>query len=149
MTIKKVKLEALKDCCGALLMHDFFTTGRSLTLNTWTESQRDYYKITQEWVDKKNKEENRESTEEYRNRLDTEIKFYINCYKGKKSYILAFLNVSEIELGIEEILLDNDFEVLVPETYNPTGTRITMYIHHLQPRSKSKVTSVLGKKDAA
>lgn len=144
----KVVTEQLKNCCGIYLMNHFFKHHDPYKVSDYSTYDQKYYGVDQKFIDARNAAEFTETDEQYQNRIRPEVQAQVSSLKNKKSYIIAVLNSEEIKSGAEEVLLDEGFEVLVPETKNPTGSSITFYICHLLPQAKDKkvVTSVLSKK---
>lgn len=149
--VQAVSNKQIDLCCGVYFLSNFFKNEDPYKISQWgaTEYDRKRYNpnlvIDQKYVDKFNKDNGRETKDEYHSRIRTSLINAIDSLKNKKSYYLAILNSIEVK-QIGDIFLDLGFEVLVPETKNPTGSAITMYIYHLLPREKKAVTSVIKKK---
>lgn len=139
---RPVQIRQMDYCCGAYFLFDFATGGER-----WALTQtRQYYgrnSLTQEEADKLNDQSFRESKKDHHSRVRTSIQEHINTWTMKKSYLLAITNKLEKDQGVEEILKDLGWEVMIPETRNPTGSSITMWVYHLLPKVKEKTKSAL------
>jgi hypothetical protein len=93
-------------------------------------------------IDNCNKENAAETKEEYETRILSFLRHKIEYHKGNQSYLLVSLNSSEIK-STEHLLFQVGFEVLIPETINPGGSKITLYVHYMKPDVKQE--SILNK----
>lgn len=154
--VNKVEITTIQNCCGALVLYNFFKNPDPWTKETysnalgWSENTWNYYGIktfpqVEDYLAKKHIEFGCEVLDEYKIRIRNSVEQWIETYKGKRSYILITLNSKEKELGAEDVLLGLGFEVLVPQTNNPNGTNITLYIYHLLPKVQEEVKSILSK----
>lgn len=142
----KVTLTLFTNCCGIYNLNHFFQNKPYL----WQQNGTDFHPyagyFSQKDVDEKYNipQGLTEDTEDkWVSRVKKEIQQWIDAYKNKKSYFLAAMNSEESKV-LEKTLLDLGFEILVPETKNPTGTAITLYIYHLLPRDSKPVKSILS-----
>lgn len=138
----KVTVEQINRCCGAYLMHSFDRMVEPITLSRFRQIYNGSATDEQHkaWL-----KDNCETLEEHKKRIRFQVSTFQSDWKNKKAYFLAITNSKEKQAGVDEILLDLGFEVLVPTMKNPTGTDITMFIYHLLPRKKEETKSVLKK----
>lgn len=141
--IPKVSVHDFYGCCGIKILYNF-GTAPAYNLGSY-RSATGNYSTTQAQLDKYN-DDNCETSKEFAERLGGQLKALQKEWASKKSYFLAVTNQIEEQNGAGKILLDNGFEVLVPETRNPTGSLITTYIWHLLPKPAADQKSSLKKK---
>lgn len=125
-------------CCGIVIPHTFYKnnprTAQDLGYGNSTDAERAAARYNL------NGEFNETSDEAWVKRIREFLEQWCKEYQGKKSYFLLTLNAKEAEV-LEPLMLDLGFEILVPDTHNPTGTSFTLYIYHLL--SKNEVKSIL------
>lgn len=137
-----VQLHGFENCCGIYILNNFFRNKPKIFGElgfTKYEGYRD-----QEHVDTSYNKEygmNEPDVDQWKARIRKQIKQQTDMYLNKKSYLLAVLNKDEAEL--HDVFIEEGWEVLVPETRNPTGTSITMYIYHLLPKQVKPTESIL------
>lgn len=139
----KVMIQDFPRCCGAFIIHTFDTRYTPKNLKDY-HSNVNPLGTQQEFETYVKK--NCETPEEYQNRITSQVNYWIATYKDRKSYFLAITNEVEKKHGTEEILKDLGFEVVIPETRNPTGTKITTWVYHLLPKEKDKKESIFKKR---
>lgn len=133
-------LSNFPQCCGIIVPNLFFKnepkTAEDLNVEGFSDAQ--------ERVTRYNTMSNltESSDEAWVKRIREFLEKWCKDYQGKRSYFLLTLNAKEAEV-LEPVVLDLGFEILVPDTHNPTGTSFTLYIYHLL--SKNEIKSILGK----
>jgi len=139
-----MQVGAVPDCCGAIVLHRLFKNTNPKVLTDWSPQEQAYYKIDQAYVDtwNRNHASELETEEQWLNRIRSGIQAKIETYTNKRSYLLVTLNPKE--QALESILLELGFRVLVPETKNPNGSSITMYIYYLLKEAQPQA-SILKK----
>lgn len=145
--VNRVTLDPFTNCCGIFNLNNFFQNKPYIWKDPATSFHPTYGYYSQKDVDEKYNipQGFTEDTEEkWVKRVKREVTDWIKAYNNRKSYLLAAMNAEESKV-LEETFLDLGFEVLVPETKNPTGTSITLYIYHLLPRNSEPVKSILSK----
>lgn len=148
MGTKSLKLSEVENCCGAFLVvnFDYF---KPIQLSDYSQFNRVQYNITEEALKARNLLEGRETPEEYRKGMTARIQGWIKEWKGKKPYLLAWLNTQQIKDGAEDVLFDLGFEVLIPKMYNENGgTAITGYIFWLRSKPEGMSSCTIEKKKA-
>lgn len=148
----KVNLVAFEQCCGIKIISNLFDNipwtfkgdgyGDPLQRTVGTYNGYKSQKSVDDLYNIPNKRT--ETMESYRDRIRNEVKDWQKAYLVTKSYLLLVLNRQQ-EQEIGDVIRELGFEVLVPETKNPTGTSITLYIYHLIPRNSEPVKSILSK----
>jgi len=135
-------LSNFTNCCGIYIPNTFFKnepkTAKDLGLPEGYSDTVDRvkaYNIVNDYFES--------SDEEWAKRIRKYLEDLIKEWDRKKSYFLAVLNAKEKEV-LEPVFLSLGWEILVPETRNPTGTTITLYIYHLLPKENKEVKSILS-----
>lgn len=134
-----VRISDFIHCCGVFIIYGFDC---KVIPKDFADYQRRLYRCGTE-EDYKNYLKNIEELPEFQKRVRAELQMHMATYKNLKSYLVAITNTLEKEYGVEDILKEEGWEVLVPETRNPTGSKITMWIYHLLPREKTPVKSAI------
>lgn len=153
-------IAAIKNCCGILLIDNFFKnpdpypeTPEGIYARCGGESSWKAHH-SGEWTIEKhvkhhmdlNRVQGAETREQYEARLTKWFDTHVPGWMYKKSYLILVLNKEQIkDKFLTDLVARHGFEVLVPETHNPTGSSVTLYIKHLQTKKEEtkEVKSVL------